>query len=359
MSTPACAECLARAWLLERLAGHLDVVRGRIKALLDLDDADLIAAVAGREEEAVRVELEAFDPEKSRARCDAAGVELLCRCDPAYPPALWSLPAEPAVLHVAGGLDRFLKLVAERAVAIVGARTASPYGLDVARSLARGLGSTGLTVVSGMAMGIDSAAHEGALDSGGRTIAVLPAAPEQPYPASARSLHRRILASGVAVSELGPGVAIRRWMFPARNRIIAALSLMTVVVAARRGSGAMLTAIEAGDLRRELGAVPGPVTAPLSWGPNQLLRAGAHLVAEPADVLIALFGADAPRPTVVDRPVGSRLQPLHELLADGYDPPEAFQEAGLDAETGLATLAELEMGGYIRRRPGGRFSIVP
>lgn len=360
MSSPsACSECLARSWLLGRLAGHLDVARGRVVALLDLGDEDLIAAVAGADEGSVRSDREAFDADASRARCAAAGVELVCRCDPAYPPALWSLPAEPAVLHVAGEMARFRELAGTDAVAIVGARTASPYGLDIARSLGRGLGSAGLTVVSGMAMGIDAAAHQGALDAGAGTIAVLPSAPERSYPASGRTLHRRILATGSAVSELGPGVAVRRWMFPARNRIIAALSRMTVVVAARCGSGAMLTAGHATALGRELGAVPGPVTAPLSWGPHQLLRGGAHLVVEPQDVLLALFGADAPRAAAVERRVPERLRPLLEAIADGHDLPQAFQEAGLGAEQGLTALAELEMAGEIRRRPGGRFSIVP
>jgi DNA processing protein len=358
----ACHECLARTWLLGRLSPHLDVDRHRVIGLLDRDDGDLIAEVAGGDADDVRRQLERFDPAPYRARCDEAGLDVICRCDPRYPPALWSLPGEPAVLHVAGGLTRFLELTEQPAVAIVGARRASPYALEAARALARGVGRHQVTVVSGMAAGIDSAAHEGALDATGDTIAVLAAAPNRPYPGSARILHRRVLAGAAAVSELGPDVPVRRWMFPARNRIIAALARLTVVVAARRGSGAMLTAELAAGLGRELGAVPGQITAPLSWGPHQLLRSGARVVAEPADALLALLGdraagilgaahahARAPAPA---------LQPLFEALADGHDPSQAFERAGLDAQQGLAALATLELGGYIRRQPGGRFSIL-
>jgi DNA processing protein len=355
----ACPDCLRRSWLLGRLSGHLDVERGRILDLLELADEDLIPAVAGKEQTAVARDRAMFDAELYRTRCAVAGLELICRCSPAYPAALRSLMAVPAVLHVAGGMTRFQELVGRQPVAIVGARRASPYALGAAHTLARGIAVAGLTVISGMATGVDTAAHAGALDAGGGTIAVLACAPERPYPRAGRSLHRRILATGASVSELGVGVPVRRWMFPARNRIIAALGSMTVVAAARQGSGAMLTALVAGQLGRALGAVPGQVTAPLSWGPHQLLRGGARLVAEPGDVLDLLCGADRHTPAVSDRSVPEpRLKPLFDALADGYDLPEAFDEAGLDAGGGLAMLAALELAGHVRRQPGGRFSII-
>jgi DNA processing protein len=355
----ACPECLRRAWLLVRLAAHLDVERGRISELLDRGDEDLIEAVAGAGAAEVRAEWASFDAEPYRERCEAAQVETLCRCDPAYPSRLWALEGEPAVLHVAGGLERFLELAGEDSVAIVGARRASPYAMENARSLARGLAGS-LTVVSGMASGVDTAAHEGALQGRGATIAVLACSPERPYPPSARRLHREIIAAGAVVSELGPGVPARRWMFPARNRIIAALADMTVVVAARQGSGALLTASEARKLERKVGAVPGQVTAPLSFGPHVLLRYGAYLVAEPLDVLAAVYDSCLPpRPPEPDRPRDPSLVPLFEALADGYELPTAFAEAGLDAEAGLAALAALEISGYVRRQTGGRYCVVP
>jgi DNA processing protein len=345
----ACPECLARSWLLARLASHLDVVRTRVPAVLDLGDDDLIHEVAGQDRSAVRAELEAFDPAPYADACAAAGLELMCRCHAAYPAPLLDLSAEPAVLHIAGGAARFVELVGREPVAIVGARRASPYALETARSLARGLASVQHTVVSGMAAGVDSAAHEGALATWGGTIAVLPSAPQRPYPVSALGLHRRILRGDVAVSELGPDVPVRRWMFPARNRLIAALSAMTVVVAARKGSGALTTARLARALRRPLGAVPGQITSPLAWGPHQLIKEGARLVTGCADVGVPDWE--------VQQAVPKDLRRLFEALADGLDPPAAIAEAGLDAEAGLAQLAELELAGHIHRGAGGHFSV--
>lgn len=352
----ACDDCVRRAWLLGRLAGHLDPVRGRIQAVLDLGDEALIGAVAGRDEAAVRDEYGACDPDGYRTAGAAAGLALICRCDPGYPPSLHALGDQPPMLHVAGSASRLLELTRGPAVAVVGARRASPYALEVAASLARGLGRAGVTVVSGMALGVDSAAHEGALDAGRRTIAVLPSAPQRPYPVARRRLHERILDTACVVSELGPDVAARRWMFPARNRIIAALAQMTVVVAARRGSGALLTAQLARELGGEVGAVPGQVTAPLSWGPHRLLSEGAHLVAGPGDVLARLHHVGAGTPAEPSRAVvPADLQPLFDALADGHDPPAAFREAGLHPDAGLAALAALELAGHVRRQPGGRY----
>lgn len=354
----ACPDCLRRAWLLARLAGHLDIHRGPVSDRLDRADEDVIEAVGGSHTAEVRAEWQAFDADRYRERCDAAGVRMLCRCDPAYPARLWDLEGEPAVLHVSGAVEPFLELVARDSVAIVGARRASPYAMENARSLARGVAGC-LTVISGMASGVDTAAHEGALHARGGTIAVLASSPERPYPPSARRLHREIIAAGAVVSELGPGVPVRRWMFPARNRIIAALADMTVVVAARKGSGAMLTVGEAQRLGRKIGGVPGQVTAPLSWGPHVVLRLGGELVRDADDVLTAV---DPDRSPVVPRrapPRDPQLLALFEALGDGYELTEALTQAGLDAERGLAALAALEMGGYVRRQAGGRYCVVP
>jgi DNA processing protein len=354
----ACDDCLRRAWLLKRLAGHLDTERRRVSELLDRTDEDLIEAVGGSHNAQVRAEWEGFEAGTYREICHAAGVQALCRCDPAYPARLWDLDGEPAVLHVAGGLERFLELAGADAVAIVGARRASPYAIENARGLARGVAGR-LTVVSGMASGVDTAAHEGALHARGGTIAVLASSPERPYPPSSRALHREIIGAGAVVSELGPGVPARRWMFPARNRIIAALAGMTVVVAARTGSGAMLTIAEAGNLGRTGGGVPGQVTAPLSWGPHEVVRRGGVLVRDAGDVLHALDKGDAGSQTGRAPPQDAQLIALCDALADGYGLPNAFTEAGLDTERGMAALASLEIGGYVRRQAGGRYTIVP
>jgi DNA processing protein len=355
----ACDRCLARGWLLARLSGHLDRVRSRIDALLGLDDAELIDAVGGNEKRDLNGALARFDAGEARARVSSAGLEAICRCDSAYPAPLVALARPPSALYVAGGLERCLRLLSEDAVAVVGARRASPYGADVARALGRGIASAGVTVISGMALGIDSSAHEGALAIGGPTVAVLPGPAHRPYPASNRLLHRGLVNVGAVVSELPPGVSIRRWMFPARNRLIAALAAMTVVVEARSRSGALLTAAYALELGRAVGAVPGRVSSPQAAGPNGLLARGALFVRDAQDVLDALFGAGTR--TAAPRLAGE-LDPEHARLlaeiAGGLDTPEALARAGLSVEQGLAALASLELGGHIRRDPGGRFSVV-
>ena len=360
----ACDACLRRAWLLARLSGHLDIVRARVADLLALDDRDLVEAIGGGDRDQVQAELACPPAAEVREACAAAGLETICRCDRRYPAALRDLDAAPAVLFVYGGVDRLLALVDADtpAVAIVGARRASPYAMEMARGLARGAGGAQITVVSGMANGVDAAAHEGALEARGATVAILGAAPERAYPAGARSLHRRIVAGGgVVVAELGPGVAIRRWMFPARNRLIAALAGLTVVAAARRGSGAMLTADIAAGLDRAIGAVPGQATAPLSWGPHELLRHGAHVITS-SDDLCAALGVDGAS-AVPGGPGGlggvePSLRPLLDALADGADPAAAFAGAGMDTAAGMTALAALELAGHIRRGPGGRFVAV-
>jgi DNA processing protein len=355
----ACAQCLARTWLIGHMAGHLENARGTIQSALALEDGELIEALGGRDRAELRLALRGFDATEARDRARNAGVELICRCDDEYPPALNELDAPPAVLHVAGGLDRLVDLLARDPVALVGARRASEYGKTVAHSLGRGLSASGLTVVSGMAFGIDSAAHAGALEAGGNTIAVLPGSPDRPYPRGKRQLWRRIREHGAAVSELPPGAAIWRWMFPARNRIIAALARMTVVVEASERSGALLTAGIARGLGRPIGAVPGRVTTPVAAGANRLIALGGHVVQGPQDVLDALFGDGVRAVATRGRPQldGERAL-LLAALADGADTERAFASAGLSVADGLAALGELELDGYVRREPGGRFSVA-
>ncbi len=359
-ATRACDRCLARPWLLERLRGHLDRVRGRIAATLELPDRDLIVAVAGADREPVTRELDGFDAAAARLRCERAGVEPICRCDPAYPARLAELAAPPAVIHVAGSLECVLPPAGGDAVAIVGARHASAYGLQVATGLGRGLGASGLLVLSGMALGIDSASHVGALEAGAPTVAVLPGGADRAYPAGRRRLYRRIQAAGAAISELPPGVEIRRWMFPARNRLIAALAAMTIVVEAGERSGALITAAHAEELGRTVGAVPGRVTAPLAAGPNALLARGAAVIRGTQDVLDRLFG-----PGVREAAAGDEREPLSPALsrvladvAGGRDTAAALERSGHAPEQALAALASLELRGYVRRQAGGRFVVV-
>jgi DNA processing protein len=355
-----CEQCLRRAWLVGRLAGHLEPVRARIAELLALDDEALLAAVGGERQGELAGELQCFHGGEYLERADAAGLSVVCRCDPRYPPRLAELESAPAVLHVAGELDRFVELAASDPVAVVGSRRGSPYGREVCSALARGLAAAGVPVVSGMALGIDGAAHRGALDGGPATIAVLPSGADRPYPASARGLYARILSAGAAVSELPPGCSAWRWTFTARNRIIAGLSAMTVVVEAAQRSGALTTAKAARDLGRPIGAVPGRVSSALSAGPHGLLKAGAMLVTEAQDVLDELFGAGVRKAaeSPAAAPLAPELQALKGALGAGLDATPALRRAGIDASQGIAALAALELLGHIRREAGGRYSVL-
>lgn len=189
------------------------------------------------------------------------------------------------LLYVRG--DRLAAALAHPTVAIVGARACSSYGRHVAYQLARDFAVAGVTVVSGLARGIDAAAHRGTLDAGGLTVAVLGCGIDRDYPAAHAELARRVSESGAVVSEYAPGVEPAPWRFPARNRIIAALADVVVVVEARERSGALITVDLAIELGRPVYAIPGETTSPLSVGPNQLIRDGhATLIRGAADVIV-------------------------------------------------------------------------
>jgi DNA processing protein len=358
----ACDACLRRTWLLGRLAGRLEIAvrrRERLPEVLALSDAELVAALAPDSRDRLLAELERFDADRARGRVRAAGLSANCRHDEGYPAVLNDLGDQPAVLHVRGETGALERFDPEAAVAIVGARRASSYGLEVARALGRGLASAGITVVSGMALGVDSAAHAGALEVGGPTVAVLGSGADVPYPATKRTLYRRIAASGCVVSEMPPGTGAWRWCFPARNRIIAALARATVVVEAGERSGSLITAHLAQQLGRDVCAVPGQVTAAGAAGANALLFDGAALVRDAQDVLDRVLGAGA---VMVARPDGRELAPplrrLLEAVSNGRDTLAALATPEGNLQEALVGLAELELQGYVRRGPGGRYALT-
>jgi len=372
----ACGPCLRRTWLLGRLAGRLEVARheapvqagGRLRELLALPDARLLDALAGLDRTAIERERAALDVGALRAACDRAGLGVVCRHGPGYPARLRDLDDAPAVVHVRAVAPGRLSALAggtlrdgPRAVAVVGTRRASADALEVARCLGRGLAAAGVTVVSGMALGVDSAAHAGALEAGGRTVAVLAGGADVPYPASKRALHRRVAELGCVVSELPPGLRPHRWAFPARNRLIAALAHMTVVVEAAERSGSLITAEFAADLGREVGAVPGPVMAWRSAGTNALLRDGATLVRDARDVLDAVLGVEDGRPAAQSpsaprRPaLEPRLQRLLDAVDGGRDTVGALARHPAEVAEIVAGLSELELLGALRRVAGGRY----
>jgi len=362
----ACDACLRRAWLVARLAGSLEHARdeqARLPEVLALPDDRLIAAVARQQAGQIAAEHATFDPDAARAAVAAAGLRAVCRHDGLYPSRLLHASDAPAVLHVAGSLDRLRRVGDEEAatVAIVGTRRASRDGLEVARALGRDLAVAGVPVVSGMALGIDAAAQTGALDGGGLSVAVLASGAEIAYPRSKQALHRRLADRGLVLSEMPPGTRPWRWAFPARNRTIAGLADLTVVIEAAERSGSLITAELAMKLGRDVAAVPGPVTQTINAGTNALLRDGALLVRGAQDVLDALFGVGgAP---AVRRADATDLEPhlaaLLDAVAGGRDTVAALAGASPEAaRRAFVDLTELELRGLVRREVGGRYAVA-
>ena len=296
----ACVECLRRSWLLALLGPYIEKtatgsVGKRSPELLRLGNVELVEAVAPNAVERVLAKVAALGEADLRARLEAAECWSVCRHDDRYPPGLGDAADAAWALIGRGDPGLLCGLEPQAAVTIVGSRRATSYGREVARELGHEVSTAGLVVVSGLAFGIDACAHRGALDAGGRTLAVLGCGPDAPYPAAHRTLWRQVVKSGAVISELPPGSTPWRWSFPARNRVMAALAGMTVVVEAATKSGSLITADLAADLGRDLGAVPGPVNSRASAGPNELLAGGACVVRDGQDVLDALLGAGATR----------------------------------------------------------------
>lgn len=290
---------------------------------------------------AYRAFARAFDGAGYLASLKANGVRWLARSDPGFPSLLGAIHDPPAGLFVRGAAE--VELLGRAAVGIVGARSCSPYGAQVARMLGRELAAAGLVVVSGLARGIDGEAHRGALEAGGTTVSVLGCGIDRDYPASHRDLAARIRATGLAVSEYAPGVEPAPWRFPARNRVIAGLCAATVVVEARERSGALITADLALEEGREVLAVPGEITAALSKGTNDLLRLGATPLTESRDVL-ELYGLvpAAAAPVDLSEPADTVLVRLRDGAASA---DELARATGLEAGALASALTELELAG--------------
>ena len=281
-------------------------------------------------------------------------VDAVCGHSDAFPAPLRDLAQPPTVLY-ATRIEP-LKRLDEPAAAVIGSRRPSEYGRTVAYSLGRGLGAAGVPVVSGLALGIDAIAHRGCLDGGGFTIAVLASGVDVAYPRTNRRLYERIRERGSIVSEMPPGSRPLRWQFPARNRIMAALGQLTVVVEAAERSGTLITADFAAEIGRDVAAIPGCVTSEVAAGTNGLLRNGAALVTGAQDVLDLLFGVGA-REVPSEAPPA--LDPVEQtVLAQvtrGASIHELAGETGLAAAVIRSTLARLELHGLIRRAPSGGY----
>lgn len=353
MSEPsACLECLRRSWLLARLAPYIEKIAtgapgSRSPELLRLSNEDLAAVAAPSTAAQVLAGIDEIEERHLREELRAARCWACCRHDALYPVGLRDAADAPWALIGRGDAALLAELEPEGAVTVVGSRRATSYGREVARELSRELAAAGMVVVSGLAFGIDGCAHRGAVEVG-RTVAVLGCGADVAYPQAHRSLWRRICGEGLVLSELPPGTGAWRWSFPARNRIMAALAGMTVIVEGAKRSGSLITADLAADLGRDLGAVPGPVTARTSAGPNDLLAGGACLVRNAQDVLDAMLGPGMRRIERFGPDLDLCLRDALEVVEGGADTPDALAATlDLSGAEAAAALASLESLGYV------------
>jgi len=363
--TPEGDEC-ALAWLELLRAPNLGP-----RSLLPLlhqqpDPRTLLDSPPPETPEKTRRALAQTDPEQARRDLEwlrQNGVQLLAVTDPDYPEMLRELSDPPLALFLRGDLS----LLDLPQIAIVGSRNASTGGLDNARRFARFLAASGVVITSGLAQGIDAAAHEGALASG-RTIAVTGTGLDRVYPARHRELAHRIAADGLLVSEFPPGTAPLPGNFPRRNRIIAGLSLGTLVVEAALNSGSLITARLASEAGREVFAIPGSIHNPQARGCHALIRQGAklvetgeHIIEELAAQLGLLAGATTTPPEQSQEPQSEALDPDHEALLElmGFDPISAdrlVSESHYSAAEISSMLLLLELQGHVSSDSGGLFT---
>jgi len=296
-----------------------------------------------------------IDEELRRMR--HAGVSIVRFTSRQYPARLRMIADPPPCLYVKGQL----RAEDEQAVAIVGSRSASDYGRRIARDLARGLASCGFTVVSGMARGIDGAAHESTLKAGGRTIAVLGSGVERAYPPEHEQLYHQICESSAVVSELPVGTRPMAFNFPARNRLISGLSLGVVVVEATERSGSLITAAMALEQGREVFAVPGEAGASRSRGAHRLIRQGAKLVETVNDIVEEIApqlarqagGMTERLSRLLPANAGEPSRTIYALLQDNpLQVDQVIERSGLSVAQVLEVLLELELHGFVRQSPG-------
>jgi DNA processing protein len=328
-----------------RMAERLHAGDSPTRILADLS----VEQPAGRE---IDRETLASRAKAALARAKHAGIALVTWGDPIYPAALSAIVDPPPALWVRGTTAA----LSGPAVAIVGSRAGSPYGLTVAERLAADLAARGIVVVSGLARGVDSAAHRGALAAPGATIGVLGSGADIVYPAEHRSLARDIEAQGGAIiSELVPGTPPQPQFFPLRNRIISGLSRAVLVVEAGEKSGSLITARCALDQGRDVLAVPGNVLSGRNRGGHALLRDGAKIV-ESADDILEELGMPAPARTGATAPDDPVLRGLP--AGESCDLEAISERTGLTPTRLLPKLFDLEMRGLVRRVGGGRFARV-
>jgi len=331
---------------------------GEPSAILDASRSDLAAVVPAAAVSRLMEPLPEASMAAIRAWLTEPGNDLVAWDDPDYPRALLELGHAPPVLYFVGRRE----LLNRPALAIVGSRNATPQGLDNARAFARALADAGLTIISGLALGIDAAAHEGALDGHGSTLAVVGTGLDRVYPARHRELAHKLAVHGGLLSEFSPGTPARASHFPRRNRLISGLARGVLVVEAALSSGSLITARYAGEQGREVFAIPGSVHSPLARGCHKLIREGAKLVETAQDVLAELGLANRTaavvHATAIDAD-GPHAALLGALAADSADLDQLVARTGLSTQALCANLMALELDGKVAALPGGRWQRRP
>jgi DNA processing protein len=336
---------------IERLEQHFGALADAWRASpAALESAGLDA----RALQAVQAQRPAIDPDAEMERLARAGVEALTWHDDRYPARLREIYDRPPVLYLHGTLSE----ADAWSIAVVGTRRATPYGRQATETIVEGLARNGVTVVSGLARGIDAIAHQGALRNGCRTLAVLPCPANEVYPPSHARLAEQIVENGALLSDYPLGARMQRESFWRRNRIVAGLTLGTVVVEAGERSGALLTAKLAVDENREVFAVPGSVFAPMSRGTNALIQQGAKLVRDAEDILTELDLMRVPQQLELRHALpadATETAVLGLLSAEPLHVDDITRGAGLPAASVSGALAMLELKGMIRQVGGMQY----
>lgn len=319
---------------------------GRLRHVLDEGTTDRLVQVRNGGEVDATIE-----------RMAETGIVAVILTDPDYPALLAEIPAPPPLLYVRGDLLR----ADRQAVAIVGTRRMTAYGRDLTASIAAGLARAGVTVVSGLALGVDGAAHKAALDAGGRTIAVKGCGIAHPYPATHRNLSAAIVGSGALIAEYPPDRKPDAANFPARNRIISGLSLATVVIEAPERSGALITVSFAADQGREVFVVPGDVRSVMSAGCNALLREGARPVRSAEDILedLNIGGRASATPTQTTLPLDdAERRVIDQLTREPRHIDEIAAALGLPIHHLATQLMMLELQGAVRNTGAQHYALT-
>ncbi len=314
--------------------------------------SDQLSQLIGVKNVNYKLKTQVWDPEVELKKIERRGFRIYCFSDPKYPPLLKKIADPPPLLYAWGGFE----YGDDMAIAIVGTRNPSPQGEYTARDLAVNLSYQGLTVVSGMARGIDSQAHQGALEANGRTVAVLGCGVDIVYPAENQRLMEQIAAHGVVISEYALGTKPHAANFPARNRIISGLSLGVVVVEAAEDSGSLITAGFAAEQGREVFAVPGNIGNDGSKGPHKLIRQGAKLIENFGDVLdelaIPRLEAAEVAAALVQSEDPTEQQVLETMSREPLHIDQILRRSGVGSATLNVVLINLELQGIVKRFPG-------